>query len=135
MKFNVNNEEHILEEEKFGTFFNDEENPVRNISEDDILEILEGKELDFDKAYYSMPCENCNSEKSGEKKAYKFFEYHFYLYTKDGEVITNSLDIKGENTSFNRLQKAGEVDNSYIVTIMVCCDCGDFGIEIEEFEI
>ena len=135
MKFTASNEEYTLDEEKFGTFFNAEEKPVKNISEDDILKILENKELDFEKAYYSLPCENCNSEKSGEKKTYKFFEYHFYLYTKDEEVITNSLDIKDEDTSFKRLQKSGEVDNSYIVNIMVCCDCGDFGIEIEEFEI
>jgi len=135
MNFTVNNEEYTLDEEKFGTFFNDEENPVKNISQDDILKIIEDKKLDFDKAYYSVPCENCNSEKSVEKKVFKFFEYHFYVYTKEGEVVTNSLDIKAEDTSFKKLHKAGEVDNSYIVTIMVCCDCGDFGIEIEEFEI
>ncbi|PRR81463.1 DUF3785 family protein [Clostridium vincentii] len=135
MKFTVNKEEYVLDEDKFGAFRNDEEKPVQNIDEEDILKILENRELDFEKAYYSIPCENCNSEKSGEKKIYKFFEYHLYLYTKDCEVVTNSLDIKDEETSFKRLLNQKEVDNSYIVTIMVCCDCGDFEIEIDEFEI
>ena len=135
MKFTVNNEEHILDRENFGAFFNDEEKPVKGASEEYILSLLEGKELDFEKAYYSVACQNCNSEKTGQKKAYKFYEYHFYLYTKDGEVVTNSLILEDSEESFEKLLSIGKVDNSYIVSIIVCADCGDYEIDIEEFEI
>ena len=47
----------------------------------------------------------------------------------------DSLAVEEEGKSFNRLQREGLVDNSYIVSIIVCAGCGAFNIEIEEFEI
>ncbi len=81
MKFMANNKEYILNKEHFGEFLNDDENPIKDIDEEYILNILEGKELEFEKAYYNYPCLSCKSEKQGKSKAYEFYEYHFYLYT------------------------------------------------------
>lgn len=134
MKFFTENKEYILDEEHFGEMLNDEENPIKDINEDDILNILEGKELDFEKAYYNYPCLNCKSERQGKSKSYEFFEYHFYLYTKEGIVISNSFETE-TGDSYAKLEREGKVNNSYIVSIIVCAECGYFDIEIEEFEI
>ena len=122
-----------LENEKLEGFFNDENNPIKDINEETIINMI--KDRNVEKAYYSLTCESCGGEKVENERAYKFLEYHFYIYTKDGKYITNSLAVEEEGKSFNRLQREGLVDNSYIVSIIVCAGCGAFNIEIEEFEI
>ncbi|MBD7911671.1 MULTISPECIES: DUF3785 family protein [Clostridium] len=134
MRFLADSKEYSLDKEHFGDFLNDEENPIKDIDEDYILEILKGKKLDFEKAYYNYSCVNCKSEKQGKSKAYEFYEYHFYLYTKDGVVVSNSFQTE-EGESYARLEKVGKVNNSYIVSIIICAECGYFEIEIEEFEV
>ena len=59
MKFTFDNKEYELNKEKLSGFFNDEENPIKDLNEDIILSLLEGKTLDFEKAYYSAACNNC----------------------------------------------------------------------------
>lgn len=135
MKFTVREKEYTLDKEKLDGFFNDEVKPIKNISEDTILDILEGRELDFEVAYYDYKCQSCKSVIEGVKKAYRFLEYHFYLYTKDDELVISSLEAEDEGTTFTRLLRAGKVDDSYIVSIIVCAECGVYTIEIEEFEI
>lgn len=133
MNFKFKDREYSLNKKNLDAFFNDEENPINNIDEEFILNLLEGKELDFEKAYYSFPCEYCKDET--KKKPFPFLEYHFYLYTKDNNYVTNSLKVEEEENSFDALEKMGKVDNSYIVSIIVCINCGKYSIEIEEFEI
>ena len=135
MKFIAENKEYTLDEDKFDGFFNDEENPIENITKEDILNILEDRELDFEVAYYDYQCQECKSRIEGVKKAYKFLEYHFYLYTKNNELIISDLEAEEKEESFNKLLREGKVDNSYIVSIIVCAECGVYTIEIEEFEI
>lgn len=124
-----------LNKEKLDGFFNDEENAISDINEDMILDIIKDRDIDFENAYYSLPCESCGGEKVEGERAYKFLEYHFYVYTKNNKYVTNSLAVEEKETSFIRLQREGVVDNSYIVSIIVCAGCGAFTIEIEEFEI
>ena len=124
-----------LENEKLEGFFNDENNPIKDINEETIINMIKDSNVDFEKAYSSLTCESCGGEKVENERAYKFLEYHFYIYTKDGKYVTNSLAVEEEGKSFNRLQREGLVDNSYIVSIIVCAGCGAFNIEIEEFEI
>lgn len=125
----------MLNKENISEFFNDEENPILNINEEFILELLKDKELDFEKAYYSLPCPDCGGEKVDGERAYTYKEFHFYIYTKNNEYVTNSMEVEKEGTSFNKLQALGKVDNSYIVSIIECSGCNKFTIEIEEFEI
>ena len=124
-----------LENERLEGFFNDENNPIKDINEETIINMIKDRNVDFEKAYHSLTCESCGGEKVENERAYKFLEYHFYIYTKDGKYVTNSLAVEEEGKSFNRLQREGLVDNSYIVSIIVCAGCGAFNIEIEEFEI
>lgn len=133
MNFIFDGKEYILNDEKLVDFFNDEENPINNIDSEVIFRILEGRELDFERAYYSAPCSGCFD--GDKQKAYPFLEYHFYIYTKDNEFVISSLEAEEQNTSYTRLESIGKLDNSYIVSIIVCKECGEYTIEIEEFEV
>ncbi|WP_294352974.1 DUF3785 family protein [uncultured Clostridium sp.] len=135
MKVLINDKEYILDNNSFGGFLNDEENPIKDIDEKEILKILEGKELDFEKAYYSSPCVECKSELNNNLKAYPFYEYHFYLYTKDNKIVWDSFKVEEEKISFTKMKRAGKADNSYIVSLIICAGCGTFEIEIEELEV
>lgn len=130
-KFIFNDKEYELKEENCECFINDEEKAVNGFEISDVIELLNGvKEVNFDLEYYGEPCENCYD---GEKqKSYKYLEYHFYIFTKDSDYITSSISSEYENTSFNKLLKEKKVDNSYIVNVIVCEDCGDYSIEVEE---
>ena len=57
------------------------------------------------------------------------------IYAKDRKYVVSTLDREYEGMSFNRLQKSGKVNESYIVIINVCKHCGSYSIEIEEFEV
>ena len=135
MKVYIDDKEYLLDKEHFGGFLNDEENPINNITEDDIIDILEGRDLDFEKAYYSSSCEKCNSGGKNKLRAYPFYEYHFYLYTKDKNVVWNSFKVEEEGYSFTRMEREGKADDSYIVSVIICAECGNYEIEIEEFEV
>ena len=63
------------------------------------------------------------------------FVSNFYIYAKDRKYVVSTLDREYEGMSFNRLQKSGKVNESYIVIINVCKHCGSYSIEIEEFEV
>lgn len=135
MEFIVNEKKYSLDKSNLDAFLNDEERPIKDLNADDILNILEGRDLDFEVAYYESICEKCKSKIEGIKRAYRFLEYHFYLYTKDDKLVISSLEAEDEGKTFTKMQRLGEVDNSYIVSIIVCAECGVYTIEIEEFEI
>lgn len=135
MKVLINEKEYALDNDHFGGFLNDEENPIKDIDEKDILNILEGKELDFEKAYYSSPCEECKDTVDNKLKAYPFYEYHFYLYTKENKIVWDSFKVEEKKISFTKMKRAGKADNSYIVSVIICAGCGNFEIEIEELEV
>ncbi len=130
-KFNFNDKEYELKEDNCLDFYNDEEKPVTGFELEDAIQFLsEGKEVDFESAYYDEACENCFD---GERqKTYEFLEYHYYIFTKEGNYVNNSIACKKENISLGSLLRSGEVDNSYIVSFIVCVDCGSYYIEIED---
>ena len=72
-----------LENEKLEGFFNDENNPIKDINEETIINMIKDRNVDFEKAYYSLTCESCGGEKVENERAYKFLEYHFYIYFKE----------------------------------------------------
>ena len=124
MKVYIGDKEYLLDKEHFGGFLNDEESPINDITEEDIINILEGRDLDFEKAYYSSPCSKCDSGEKNKLKAYPFYEYHFYLYTKDRNVVWNSFKVEEEGYSFTRMEREGKADDSYIVSVIICAECG-----------
>ena len=135
-KIKYNEKEYILNEQNLEYFVNDEVNPIMDVNEEKIIEILNNSDkVDFSKAYFDLPCENCKTGLEEKKKFFDFLGFNFYIYAKDRKYVVSTLDREYEGMSFNRLQKSGKVNESYIVIINVCKHCGSYSIEIEEFEV
>ena len=101
-----------------------------------VIEILNNAEnVEFSKAYFDLPCSKCKAGVEEKKKFFDFLGFNFYIYAKDRKYVVSTLDREYEGMSFNRLQKSGKVNESYIVIINVCKHCGSYSIEIEEFEV
>ena len=61
-KFKYNEKEYILNEQNLEYFVNDEVNPIMDVNEEKIIEILNNSDkVDFSKAYFDLPCENCKT--------------------------------------------------------------------------
>lgn len=135
-KFCYDDKEYELGENNCDYFLNDEEKPVSGIGREDVLRLLkDSDEVDFSIEYYDQPCHNCFYGREEKAKAFKFLEYHFYVFTRNNEYVISTISKEYIDTSFDRLLKKGMVDNSYIVSIMVCSSCGNYSIEIEECEV
>lgn len=135
-EFIFDNRKYELNEDNFDCLVNDEENPIEGVDESKVLELLgECGEANFDIEYYGEPCANCFAGKEEKAKAFKFLEYHFYVFSKQGKYVISSISKEYKNTSYNKLLKYGKVDNSYIVSIIVCVNCGRYLIEIEQCEV
>ncbi|KUO75284.1 MAG: hypothetical protein APF77_22495 [Clostridia bacterium BRH_c25] len=134
--FVYNNKEYELGEDNCSYVINDEEHPVAGIEGPDIIELLCGQEtVDFGIEYYDTPCQNCLAGKKEKSKYFKFLEYHFFIFTKEGRYVISNISKEYEDTSFNRLVKKGIVDNSYVASVAVCVECGDYSIEIEQCDV
>lgn len=135
-KLNFEGKEYNLNQEKLVGFFNDEEKEITGIDENKILEMLNNStEVDFERTYYKEVCENCLAGKEENKKVFDYLEYYFYIYGKNGVYVSSNISNEYDGLSFTRLERQKIVDTNYIVTIIVCAHCGDFTIEIEEFEL
>ncbi|MGG7143517.1 DUF3785 family protein [Clostridium nigeriense] len=135
-KFSFDEKEYKLGEDNLEYFANDENEELNGIDVGKILELISNSdEVDFQNAYYESCCSNCKAGKEEKKKVFDFLEYYFYAYGKDNNFITSSIDSEYNKKSFTRLNREGVVDKSYLVTIMVCKNCGTYAIEIEEFEV
>lgn len=135
-KFVYNDKEYVLDENNFGYMLNDEEKPVAGIERDDVLRLLAGSEsVAFDVDYYDQPCQSCLAGKKEKEKAFRFLEYHFFVFTKNGRYVISNISGEYKDTSYNRLLKEKAVDNSYVVSIAVCIECGDYSIEIEQCDV
>ncbi len=130
-RFIYENKEYILTDENCeGIFFGDE-SEVTNLSVDLILNTLnEGENVYFSNEYYADKC-SCNSQEK-IKKAYRYLEYHFYIYTKNNKYIINTICDEYKDKSFNKLFRLGEIDDSYIVNITLCPNCGTYSIEVNQ---
>lgn len=135
-KFQFNNKTYELKEDNLDYFANDEVQPVEGIDRDLIFALLsEADEVNFDIEYYDNPCENCYAGKKEKAKFFKFLEYHFFIFTKKGEYIVSNISNEFKNTTASQLFKLGKADNSFIVSIAVCENCGNYSIEIDQCDI
>ncbi|SHJ32097.1 Protein of unknown function [Clostridium cavendishii DSM 21758] len=135
-KFNFNEKEYELNDEKCVAFFNDEERKVKEVNLNKILEILNKAEnIEFSREYYGSYCEECLNGKEEKAKEFSFLEYHFYIFTKNDTYIVSSISPEYESNTYGNLVKIRKVDNSYIVSIIVCEKCGAFTVEIEQCEM
>ena len=132
LKFVYDEKEYVLEENKNVCLLNDEEKPVTGISLDDILNMIgDLDEIDFDTQYYKEACVECLDGVKEKQKFFAFLEYHFYIYTKDQKFVISDIQKEYEGQSFNKLLRANKVDNSYIVSLIICKNCGDTLVQIE----
>lgn len=135
-EFKFNDKEYELNNENIIELINDEENPIEGLDENKILELLsESDKVDFQKAYYDTPCEVCNENFKEKKSISEYLEYYFYVYSKDGKYVISNISKEYEGLTYNRLELEGKVDNSYIVTVIVCANCSHNIIQIEELEV
>lgn len=131
-KFNYEGKEYILSQKNCSDIINDEEKPVKGTSLDKILNILnESDDIDFDIEYYQEACPECLAGVKEKQKFFGFLEYHFYIFTKNGEYVISDIDKDYQGLSFNKLSRSGKVDDSYIVSIIVCENCQDYIVQIE----
>jgi len=135
-QFTYNEKTYELGEDNCSYLMDDEEHPVAGIEIPDILDMLnQVDEVNFDLKYYGQPCQNCRAGKEEKAKFFKFLEYHFYIFTKNGEYVMSSISKEFTNTSFTRLLKEGKTDNSFIVSVIVCINCGEYSVEIEQCDV
>lgn len=135
-KFTFGEKEYILDENNLDYFVNDDISPIEDVNEEKVIELLNNSDkIEFSKAYFDLPCNNCKEGTEEKKKFFDFLGYNFYIYTKDGTFVISNIDKEYEGLSFNKLQRMGKVDSSYIATVNVCRHCGSYSIEIEEFEL
>jgi len=134
--FVYNGREYQLGQDNCSYVLNDEERPVAGLEASDVLELLnQEEEVSFEVEYYDQPCQSCLAGKKEREKFFRFLEYHFFIFTKKGKYIISSISKDYEGTSFNKLLKEKTVDDSYVVSIAVCVECGDYSIEIEQCDV
>ncbi len=131
-KFDYEGKDYLLEEKNCSGLINDDEKPVVGVGVSDVLDILnEANDIDFDIEYYQEACPECLAGVKEKKKFFGFLEYHFYIFTKDGKYVISDISNDYEGLSFNKLSRQGRVDDSYIVSMIVCENCQDYIIQIE----
>ncbi|MEG1310392.1 MAG: DUF3785 family protein [Romboutsia sp.] len=130
--FNYEDEKYLLSHDNCSDLINDEEKPVKGIKVSNILDILNNSEsINFDIEYYQEACPKCLSGVKEKQKFFGFLEYHFYIFTKNNEYVISDISKEYNGLSFNKLSKQNKVDDSYIVSIIVCEKCKDYIIQIE----
>lgn len=135
-KFTYKDREYELSDSNLDYFANDEDISVSGIDTEKVIQLLrDAEEVSFDLEYYDSACDKCLAGKAEKAKAFKFLEYHFFIFTKGGNYVTSTISKEFKTTSATQLFKLGRADNSYIVSIAVCESCGSYFIEIEQCEI
>lgn len=135
-KFTFKDKSYELTEENLDYFANDEENPVEGIDGEVILSLLnEAEEVQFDIEYYDNPCDKCRAGKAEKSKVFRFLEYHFFIFSKNGSYVLSNISKEFKSTSATQLFNSGKIENSYIVSIAVCENCGTYFIEIDQCEV
>lgn len=130
-KFVHKDKEYILAKENCEGIFFEDESEITGLSIDIILDSLnDGEEVNFTNEYYGNKC-TCNSQEP-INKSYRYLEYHFFIYTKNNEYIINTICKDYKDTSFNKLFSLGKVDDSYIISISVCPNCGLYSIYLDQ---
>ena len=131
-ELNYNDKKYLLNENNCSALINDEDKPVNCINISDILDILNSSDnVNFDVEYYQEACQECLTGVKEKQKFFGFLEYHFYIFTKKGEYIISDISQEYKGLSFNKLIRQNKVDDSYIVSIIICEYCNDYIIQIE----
>ncbi|MPM69200.1 hypothetical protein SDC9_116144 [bioreactor metagenome] len=132
-KFQYEDKEFELKEENCD-YINNEE--VENFNISTVLDLLnKGEEVGFTSEYYDSCCEECKFNRKDDTKFFEFFEYHFYMFTKDNNYVLSTISPEYKDVTLTSLVKDKKIDNSYIVSILVCKNCGTWAIEVEQCDM
>ena len=136
-KFNYDEKEYILDDQNFDELINDDDKPVKDIDKDLIIELLKNspEEIIFGEEFYIEACPKCLKGIKEKEKFFPFLEYHFYIYTKEEKYVISTIDKDYQGKSFNKLSRSNLVDDSYIVSIIICKHCNDYIIQVENCEV
>lgn len=136
-KFDYDEKEYILNDENFDELINDDDKPVKDIDKDMRIELLKNspEEIIFGEEFYIEACPKCLKGIKEKEKFFPFLEYHFYIYTKEEKYVISTIDKDYQGKSFNKLSRSNLVDDSYIVSIIICKHCNDYIIQVENCEV
>lgn len=128
--------EWLLNEDKCQGIFNDEIMPISALTFSAVMTWMKNLDsADFELEYYEDDCEVCPPKARGKKRLVPYLEGHFYVFTKQGSVVTTSIEPSFEMGSYDALILKGEVDQSYIMSVIVCPDCGSFQLSLEQVDM
>lgn len=130
--FTYNDKSFELNGSSCSFFMNDEEKPVQGIELVGILEEMTKSDMvDFHKEYYDQACEGCHKNRQEGGKYFEFLEFHFYLFSKEQQFVMSNLSADYAKKSLPDLLNEGILDGSYIVSVNVCENCGDYTVDLE----
>ncbi len=69
------------------------------------------------------------------EKVLEILEDHFYIFTKEGKYIISNISNEFETTTYSQLERMKKIDESYIVSIIICESCKNFAIEVEQCDM
>ncbi|MPN51939.1 hypothetical protein SDC9_199590 [bioreactor metagenome] len=132
-KFQYEDKEFELKEDNCD-YINNEE--VENFHISTVLDLLnKGEEVGFTVEYYDSCCEECKFNRKDDTKFFEFLEYHFYIYTKENNYVLSSISPEYKNVTLTSLVRDKKIENSHIVSILVCKNCGTWAIEVEQCDM
>lgn len=128
--------EWVLDIDKCQGLFNDELMPINEFTYDAAMKWMENLSPElFDLEYYEDDCEVCPPKPRGKKKLVPYLEAHFYVFTKNKNVVMTSIDSEFETGSFETMQLKGLVDQSYILSVILCPTCGSYQLSLEQVDM
>lgn len=128
--------EWLLDAAHCQALFNDEIEPIAPFTYDMVMSWMAHLPSDaFEIEYYEDDCEICPPKPRGKKKLVPYLEAHFYVFTKGGSVVATSIEPSFVQGSFETMQLKGDVDQSYILSVILCPACGSYQLSLEQVDM
>lgn len=128
--------EWLLDEAHCQGLFNDEIEPLEPFTYEMVMNWMSHLSADaFEIEYFEDDCEICPPKPRGKKKLVPYMEAHFYVFSKNGAPVITSIEPDFVQGSFETMQLKGEVDQSYILSVILCPACGSYQLSLEQVDM
>lgn len=135
-KLKIQNETYEIVLDNCEAFFNDDALPIKAFDAEAALKLFATLDQEsFAIEYYEDDCESCPPTPRSKKRLVPFIEGHIYVFTLNQEVVFTSVDPEYVSGSFDTLLSKGLVNDSYIVSLVLCPKCQKYQIEVEQCEM
>ncbi len=125
----------LLKEKCLG-IWNDEIAPIHELTYELVASWMSYMPEDaYEIEYFEDDCEICPPKPRGKKRLVPYLEGHFYVFTKAGQPVTLSIHPEYVMGSFESLLLQGIVDQSYIMSVIVCPTCGHYQFSLEQVDM